>query len=695
MNIYEGSKKRKILVVDDSELNRSILTDMLKDDYEILEARDGIEAVAAVKQHDSEIALMLLDIVMPKMDGFEVLSVMNKGGWIDHVPVIMISAEASSKYISQAYDMGVTDYIVRPFDFKVVHHKANNTIMLHAKQKMLQSMVTEQIYQREKQSGQMVEILSNIVEFRNGESGLHVLHVRMITEMLLEKLVEKTDKYDLDREKIAMISMASMFHDIGKIAIDEKVLNKPGRLTEEEFEIMKAHAPIGARMLRKAAWREEGELLKMGYDICMWHHERYDGCGYPDGLKGEEIPIWAQVVALADVYEALTHRRVYKPAYLHEKSLLMIIDGECGAFNPLLVECLKDIAPVLKTGLKMNAVREVREYDIQNSARKLIKKDEAVASDRTLKLLEKERIKYQFFASMSQEIQFEYDRAADMVIMPAWAAKHFGVDELIMHPMENKKLKQILSVETLEDIKEKLLAATPKDTIIKGSYCIRVGDSDNWHKLTMRVMWEDEEEPSEKAVFTGAIGKFVNVDNDYRRMDNLRQMASHDMLTGLYNHMSGRAIIEERISTGGKKRFGMILFDLDYFKHANDYYGHLFGDEVLQHVAERLRDNLRQTDIIIRVGGDEFLVFMEYTGDFEAQVSRVFRAVTGQYGSFYISVSMGVSTLPEHGADYEKLFYAADQALYASKRGGRNQYKFYDDSMKGTLSVLSPIDGER
>lgn len=694
MSTYEKSKK-KILVVDDSELNRAILADMLKDDYEILEARDGVEAVATVQQHDNEIALMLLDIVMPKMDGFEVLKVMNKGGWIDHIPVIMISAEASSQYISKAYDMGVTDYIVRPFDSKVVHHKANNTIMLHAKQKMLQGMVTEQIYQREKQSGQMVEILSNIVEFRNGESGLHVLHVRMITEMILKKLAEKTDKYNLDKEKISMISTASMFHDIGKIAIDEKILNKPGRLTAEEFEIMKTHAAIGADMLKKAAWREGGELLELGYDICRWHHERYDGRGYPDGLAGEEIPIWTQAVAMADVYEALTSKRVYKPAYMHEKSLLMIVDGECGAFNPLLIECLKELAPALKTGLKLNAVREAREYDMQNGTGRLMDKGEAIASDRTLKLLEKERIKYQFFASMSQEIQFEYDRAADMVILPAWSAKHFGIDELIMCPMKNKKLKQILSAETLEDIKKKILAATPKDTIIKGSYCIRVGDRDNWHKLTMRVMWEDEEALSENAVFTGVIGKFANVDNDYRRMDNLKQMASHDMLTGLYNHMSGRALIEEKISSGGKKKFGMILFDLDYFKHANDYYGHLFGDEVLQHVAERLRDNLRQEDIIIRVGGDEFLVFMEYTGDFEAQVSRVFRAVTGQYGSFYISVSMGASTLPEHGTDYEKLFYAADQALYTSKRGGRNQYKFYDDSMKGTLSVLSPIDGDR
>ena len=321
MSKKEDLKRKKILVVDDSEMNRSILSDMLGDEYDILEAVNGVEAIAVIKERESEIALMLLDIVMPQMDGFEVLSVMNKGNWIGNIPVIMISAETSSSLVRQAYDLGVTDYISRPFDGKVVRRRVNNTIMLYTKQKMLQGMVAEQILEKEKSSSLMVEILSNIVEFRNGESGLHVLHVRTITETLLKYLAEKTDKYELNHTKIAMISLASALHDIGKISIDEKILNKPGKLTDEEFKIMKTHAAIGGDMLKNISHRREEELVKVAYEICRWHHERYNGRGYPDGLKGEEIPISAQVVAMADVYDALTSERVYKPAFSHEKAV--------------------------------------------------------------------------------------------------------------------------------------------------------------------------------------------------------------------------------------------------------------------------------------------------------------------------------------------------------------------------------------
>ena len=263
MSKKEDLKRKKILVVDDSEMNRSILSDMLGDEYDILEAVNGVEAIAVIKERESEIALMLLDIVMPQMDGFEVLSVMNKGNWIGNIPVIMISAETSSSLVRQAYDLGVTDYISRPFDGKVVRRRVNNTIMLYTKQKMLQGMVAEQILEKEKSSSLMVEILSNIVEFRNGESGLHVLHVRTITETLLKYLAEKTDKYELNHTKIAMISLASALHDIGKISIDEKILNKPGKLTDEEFKIMKTHAAIGGDMLKNISHRREEELVKV------------------------------------------------------------------------------------------------------------------------------------------------------------------------------------------------------------------------------------------------------------------------------------------------------------------------------------------------------------------------------------------------------------------------------------------------
>ena len=329
-------KKYTILIVDDTEINRSLLADMLSGQYRILEASNGVEAIAMLERHHTDISLVLLDIVMPVIDGFEVLSAMNRSHWIESIPVITISAETSSTYIDRAYDLGATDYINRPFDEKTVQRRVKNTIMLYAKQKMLEDMVTEQILEKEKSNYLMVEILSNIVEFRNGESGLHVLHIRTITELLLRQLLQETDQYRLTPTQISLIVNASALHDIGKISIPEAILNKPGRLTAEEFEVMKGHSAIGAQILENSPSHRE-ELVRIARDICRWHHERYDGRGYPDGLKGDEIPIAPQVVALADVYDALTSPRVYKSAFSHEKAMEMILGGECGAFWPPLL----------------------------------------------------------------------------------------------------------------------------------------------------------------------------------------------------------------------------------------------------------------------------------------------------------------------------------------------------------------------
>ena len=340
--------KQQILIVDDSEMNREILTEMLQDDFRILEAENGEEALKMLKQYDTGISLMLLDIVMPVMNGFEVLAAMAREHWMDDIPVIMISSEGSEEYIRRAYEMGIADYIRRPFDAKIVYQRVFNTIKLYAKQRRLISLVADQIYEKEKNNRMMVGILSQIVEFRNGESGPHVLHIQTLTRLLLECLVQKTGQYGLSWSEQYMISMASALHDIGKIGIDEKILNKPGKLTKEEFDIMKTHTLIGATMLENLKMYQGEILLEVAYQICRWHHERYDGKGYPDGLVGEEIPISAQVVSLADAYDALISDRVYKKAYSHEQAVKMILNGECGAFNPVLLECLTDIQDHLK-----------------------------------------------------------------------------------------------------------------------------------------------------------------------------------------------------------------------------------------------------------------------------------------------------------------------------------------------------------
>lgn len=356
-----------ILIVDDSALNRMVLIEILgKENYTFLEAENGQQAVELLDCHP-EVDLLLLDITMPEIDGFGVLETMNQYHWIEETPVIMISAEDAYSFIERAYDLGASDYITRPFDARVVCRRVSNTLMLYAKQKRLVQMVAEQVYEKEKVSNTMISILSHIVEFRNNESGLHVVHIRTITEVLLRRLRKKTDRYPLTEADISLISTASALHDIGKINIPEQILNKPGRLTKEEFEIVKTHSAVGEHMLRQIPFNQNEPLVKIAREICRWHHERWDGRGYPDGLKGDEIPISAQVVSLADVYDALTSERCYKAAFDHETALNMIVNGECGAFNPLLLECLMDGADQIKQA--MQETEEEKQKDAEQSQR--------------------------------------------------------------------------------------------------------------------------------------------------------------------------------------------------------------------------------------------------------------------------------------------------------------------------------------
>lgn len=350
--------KQKILIVDDSEMNRALLIDILENQYDVVEAENGVQAVNILAERRTEFCLILLDIMMPEMDGFGVLTYINKQHWNEKIAVIMISADDSPANMKRAYDLGAFDYISRPFDATIVRRRIENTMFLYARQRDLEKTIEEQFYEQEKNNKLMILILSHIVEFRNGESGTHVLRVNMITEYLLKQLLQHTDRYPMSKSDIALICTASSLHDIGKISISGDILNKPGRLTPEEFEIIKTHSAIGAKMLLDLPVEQfDSPFVKVAFEICRWHHERYDGKGYPDGLKGEEIPIAAQVVALADVYDALTSERCYKKAYSHEEALEMILEGKCGVFNPLLLQCLKEISDILED-LLVDATRE-------------------------------------------------------------------------------------------------------------------------------------------------------------------------------------------------------------------------------------------------------------------------------------------------------------------------------------------------
>ena len=675
------SKKTKILIADDSEINRAILSDILAPDYEVLEAADGEEAVAYLNQHPSEIALVLLDIVMPKMDGFEVLTVMNRDGMLNHIPVIIVSSETADSYIDHAYNLGAAEYISRPFHKMTVRHRIENTVKLYAKQKHLENVVTEQILEKEKSNTVMVDILSHIVEFRNGESGLHVLHIRTITEILLEQLSNTCKQYELTPAKIALITNASALHDIGKISIAEDILNKPGKLTPEEFEIMKAHSSIGAQMLESLTYYQDEELVQVAHDICRWHHERYDGRGYPDGLKGDEIPIAAQVVALADVYDALTSKRVYKPAYSHQQALQMILGGECGVFNPTLLDALKAVEAHLEQEVKVRSAGKITRDKIHALAYDTIHSHSV--SDRTLDLLEQERTKYQFYASLTKELQFEYTYGSDTLIISEWAAAQVGIKENIPHPHNAQELFQIFSEKDFCDLREGLQKATPEDPIVSQVYRLTVNGESRWYKAVARPIWGmDEKEPPTKI-----IGKFIDNEEEQNVLHELTQQAQHDDLTSLLNRNRARKDIERHLAGLKDGNAALILLDLDTFKNVNDQYGHLHGDQMLKLVAERIKSSVRSSDVVARIGGDEFLVFMKYEEHIDKLVERIYRSVAGSFEDFEVSASIGVALAPVQGKTYEELFLHADQALYASKHAGKNQYNFYDDSMQTLLST--------
>ena len=786
------SLKPKILIADDSAMNRAILVEMLGDGYDVIEAENGREAVR-VLQSAPEIDLLLLDIMMPEMDGFEVLEQMKRYGWIDEVPVVMISAENGSAYVERAYDLGATDFISRPFDMAIVRRRVTNTLMLYTKQKQLVGLVARQVYENQKSNNLMINILSHIVEFRNGESGSHVLHIHTATELILNHLVKKTDKYKLSAADIAMIGTASSLHDIGKINIPEEILNKPGRLTKEEFDIMKTHTTIGAHILENLPFQQDEPLVKVSYEICRWHHERWDGRGYPDGLKGEEIPIAAQVVALADVYDALTSERCYKKAFDHDTAVRMILNGECGTFNPLLMECLTEVADELHRALTDNDA--AAQMNFGSATRKitdaLLQENDLPDTGRLENALQIEQQKHTFYVDHTPDLQLDYNEVSDTVTMSEWGVRHLhcprempfknAMETLLVSPNDRSAMLDaiaktdadhpdtavtvLLSVDGLmrwykvyirtlwargeettrvglvmqaEDVHEKTIRdakEVTKDTIIttgKGIACMmhmlknvfdvvrlvdvgrtcvlnvdeqgKIVDEDHpcfaiWNRenrcencvsykaFTQKTQLAKIEFMDEDAY--QVISKYVEVEGRacvlelvvklrkdmplsfhgrehlVRSLHQYSQELYQDALTGAFN----RRYYEEQFC-GKDSADGVAVLDVDNFKAINDTYGHQAGDAALRTIVQAIVGCIRNSDILIRYGGDEFLlVFPDipepvFNRRLQEITSAVSNAAVPDYPKMQLSVSVGgvYKMTPLSDA-----VYRADALMYKAK----------------------------
>lgn len=779
--------KQKILIVDDSEINRAMLKEILGEGYEYLEAENGLRAIEILRRC-TDIALVLLDLIMPEMDGFDVLRVMQCYAWQEEIPVIVISAAEDNRSVERAYDMGVADYIRRPFERVMVLRRVKNALMLYAKQKRLTRLVTDQVYEKEHNGVLMISILSHVVEFRNSESGQHVLHIRTLTDLLLHQLVQKTDRYQLDESDISLISTASALHDIGKIMIPEEILNKPGRLTEEEYATIKTHTTEGARILKGLAIGQDEPLVKVAHAICRWHHERWDGGGYPDRLKGDEIPIAAQVVALADVYDALTSERCYKQSYSHEKAVDMILHGECGSFNPLLMECLKESSELLRTELQRSEYDRGFRHETRRLSEEILHREALPREDRAQRLLDLERERTAFYAEQRGGIQFDYDILSGSVTVvnryedPVNRTQKLDFDKgMGLTFLSGKDRRKLLDA---------IADATPEEPDAAFSVLIAVDQEYRLHRLVMHTMWSragvrhcvsvvgqitddharlqelmlgdvNSDQPeallerlkgifdivrlvdpeSTKVLSLGKDGRLTEMPgtchmvwNKSGRCENCissKALARKESLNKIefkddqayfvmakYVEVGGRGCVLEMVSKlsdgrwldmGGRRMLldrgsnfdrsafvdsltgaysrqyfecflaeseqveGVVMIDVDHFKEVNDRFGHLVGDKALQSVAQSILSNLRQTDVLVRYGGDEFLLLVPHIRPGEHVIQRVREAAASARVEGYPELELSASVGGVCGVHpLTEAIRQADEKMYQNKAERKN-----------------------
>lgn len=775
------AEKKKILIADDSQLNRELLAEMLGDSYEYIYAVDG-EHLLRLLSENVEADILLLDMHMPNMSGMEVLKVMHARSWTDDLPVVIISAENDTAFIRNAYRLGAIDYIRRPFDAFMVQHRVKNVLAVYSRNKRLVRLVEEQLFQRAKVNDMLINILSRVVEESNLESGEHTLRVQRITRALLDRLVQITDRYPLTEEDIVVICTVSALHDIGKVCVPRGILNKPGALTDGEWEIMRSHTLRGDEMLREVPVDQSEKLMVVAHEICRHHHERYDGSGYPDGLKGDEIPISAQAVSLADAYDALTSDRCYKEAYTHERAVAMILNGECGAFNPMLLRCFTDISDQLLVDLNLNLDRTEKDYleSLRDLTEEALEQTEITVIDRTGSIAESERTKKEFFARQCGGIQFEYDALTRKVTSIT------RYDEAGERVRLSSTATHLLGVDDWTLLQERLRQTTRERPDVTMTALIPLDGTPRWHRVSARSIWAEDNEK-----YVGIVGQFTDIHDEMvrrgrdlmvggahvsgenfvamRRMFdvvrlvdpntchvlNIREdggversekkcyeiwnrgepckncssakalhnknwMTKLEVRDGRIFSVLSRyvqcgetdCVLEvalcmeddvERVRGGVgfipdsdtlqhyyrdtltqaysrayldnfqpnlEQAQGVAIIDIDLFKQVNDTYGHRAGDAALKKTSAVIRSCIRESDVLIRYGGDEFLLLFRMIGEnaFFEKLKKIKQAVSEAVVEEYPEMKLGISI----GGAYcisplTRAIDEADKAMYRDK----------------------------
>ena len=677
---WMGVEMPALLIVDDIEHNRAILGEIFQDQFRTMEAESAPDAMNLVAESRARIALILIAIDLPSMDGFQMLREMHARGYLPGIPVLMIASGISPEKAAAAVHLGVSDFIEQPFNAEIVRRRALRLVDSERNHASMEDLVEKRTQEIRRANRYAIEALSTIVEFRSGETAHHTRRISRVTRLLCQALARHSMDFDLTDTVIDDIVCASALHDVGMIAVPESILRKPGRLTNEEFEIMKRHAIYGAQVIERISETGGERFFAYCRDICLYHHERWDGSGYPRGIVGEAIPIWAQIVALADVYEALTSERVYKPPITHDTALTMIVDGDCGMFSPILLSTLDLIKDRIRTAMIELA------YDNDFSPNDAPCDSLDHLPSRTLKLLEHEREQYKTYASLSGEVLIDYDLENDTLTFSGRFLDHFDGDTTILNAMASGfALNRYLypgDRETLDAAIANTSGANPTMKINvrlltkRGWY--------EWYEAVVRTLWAGKE----PAACVRALGKLTNIDQAVRETCRLREQATRDVLTGLLNRVETERCIKQRLLEGDDMGGALLYIDIDDFKEFNDTRGHGFGDDVLRKMGQVIHANIRETDIAGRIGGDEFIVYLDRVRSEESVVGNVERLISVIRKGFSIrsqnapvSVSVGIARFPQDGPRYETLLEKADQAMYAAKYGGKGSYAFFSPNL--------------
>jgi diguanylate cyclase (GGDEF)-like protein len=661
-----------LLIVHGVEQDRATLREIFRDRYDVLEADSAAEALEKIEHGRPRIGLVVLAMDLPDHDGLHMLHEMFSRGILPGIPVMMIAPGISNEKTSAAIRLGVLDFIELPYNVEIIRNRAQRIVEGERMRANLDELVEARTLEYRRANRYAIEALSTIVEFRSGETAQHTRRISLFTRIFCQALSKHYVEYNLSDTMIDDIVCASALHDVGMIAVPEAILIKPGRLTDKEFEIMKRHTIYGADVIERIATAGGERFFAYCKDICLCHHERWDGNGYPSGLSGDAIPLWAQVVALADVYEALTSERVYKPPFTHEQALVMIEEGDCGAFNPKLLTTLDLVAVRLKRALdEMQKTGDSSVGDSDFWAR---------YTPRAIKLLEHEREQYKTYASLAGEVLIDYDVEHDALSFTGRFSDHFdgdygrrtaSIDEVLnryLYPGDRAAFDQAIAS-----------ASASKPTIKMEVRLITKRGWYEWYEVIIRTLWSEDGERCVRA-----LGKLTNVDQVVRETNRLREQATRDVLTGLLNRVETERCIKQRLAEGEDVGGALLYIDIDNFKQINDAHGHCCGDDVLHKMGQVIRSNIRETDIAGRIGGDEFIVYLDRVRSEEGIIGNVDRLISVVRQGFQVraeqapvSVSIGIARFPQDGVRYETLLEKADQAMYSAKFAGKGRYAFY------------------